>query len=69
MFENEILRDAMTIYGVMFMLGPAFDFSTSFWYRDVSIIFISSPEHFVVMVSYCDQSVFVRRPCVVNFLL
>ena len=27
----------------------------------------SSPEHQVLMVSYCDQS--VRRPCIVNFLL
>ena len=29
--------------------------------------FFSSPKHEVLMVSYCDQ--FVRRPCVVNFLL
>ena len=30
----------------------------------------SSPEHEVLMVSYCDQSLsVVRRPCVVNFLL
>ena len=34
-----------------------------------SLIF-SSPEHEVLMVSYCDQSLsVVRRPCVVNFLL
>ena len=30
----------------------------------------SSPEHEVLIVSYCDQSLsVVRRPCVVNFLL
>ena len=33
-------------------------------------VFFSSPEHEVLMVSYCDQSLsVVRRPCVVNFLL
>ena len=32
--------------------------------------FFSSPEHEVLMVSYCDESLsIVRRPCVVNFLL
>ena len=32
--------------------------------------FFSSPEHEVLMVSYCDRSLsVVRRPCVVNFLL
>ena len=31
---------------------------------------VSSLEHEVLMVSYCDQSLsVVRRPCVVNFLL
>ena len=31
---------------------------------------LSSPEHEVLIVSYCDQSLSVfRRPCVVNFLL
>ena len=37
---------------------------------DVVKRFFSSPEHEVLMVSYCDQSLsVVRRPCVVNFLL
>ena len=36
---------------------------------EIGLIF-SSPEHGVLMVSYCDQSMsVVRRPCVVNFLL
>ena len=37
---------------------------------NVTVAFFSSPEHEVLMVSYCDQSLsVVRRPCVVNFLL
>ena len=33
-------------------------------------IIFSSPEHEMLMVSYCDQSLsVVHRPCVVNFLL
>ena len=32
------------------------------------VTFFSSPEHEVLMVSYCDQSLsVVRHPCVVNF--
>ena len=39
--------------------------------KNKTIIFVfSSPEHKVLMVSYCDQTLsVVRRPCVVHFLL
>ena len=40
-------------------------------YQSIKLLrLLSSPEHEVLMVSYCDQSLsVVRRPCVVNFLL